>query len=165
MSEKGFTLIEILIVMLIISIVSGVAVLTISNNQRKQMEMLADKLVNLITLAEEEAMLRPATLGLAFTPQSYQFFRFVEPGTAETTAWQPLETRNFTRQMLPTNVSISIKVAGQTLELNGKPQIIITASGDVAPFIITIGKMGEKPAYAVINNNAGTLKAEALNEK
>src|SRR5438105_3387067 len=69
----GFTLIEILIVIVIISIVTGIAALTISRNQQKQYEYLATSLSHLITLAEEEAMLRPTTLGLAFTDHTFQF--------------------------------------------------------------------------------------------
>src|SRR5258708_39791946 len=83
----GFTLIEILIVIVIISIVSGIAALTISRNQQKQYEYLANSLAHLITLAEEEAMLRPATLGLAFTPNSFQFFEYHNKIDKNKTHW------------------------------------------------------------------------------
>jgi general secretion pathway protein H len=75
---SGFTLIEILIVIVIISIVGGAALLTISNNKNKQLQTAAHQLAATLLVAEEEAMLRPATLGLAFTPSTFQFYQYIK---------------------------------------------------------------------------------------
>jgi len=69
----GFTLIEILVVILIISIVTSVALLSISRNENRQLETFTKDLVQTLTLAQEQAMLQPAVLGLAIERHTYQF--------------------------------------------------------------------------------------------
>lgn len=80
--QYGFTLLEILIVMVIMSIVAGFAVMTISYNRNSQVEQIAKQLKNIITLAEEEAILQSTTLGLAFTQHSFQFYQYQEKKTS-----------------------------------------------------------------------------------
>jgi general secretion pathway protein H len=65
--SAGFTLIEILIVMVIISIVGAASLLSISRNKNSQMENFARQLTNLITLAQQQAMLQPAVIGMTFS--------------------------------------------------------------------------------------------------
>ena len=57
---NGFTLIELLVVIFIISIVTSVALLSISRNENKQLEAFTNELVQTVTLAEEQAMLQPS---------------------------------------------------------------------------------------------------------
>jgi len=163
--KHGFTLIEILIVMLIISIVSGVAILSITHNQQKQLEQTAKKLARLITLADDEAMLKPATLGLGFSQTGYQFFHYEPSENEEDNHWKPLEDRHFGLQALPANVQIRILIEDHEMPLNGQPQIIISESGDITPFVLLIGKSGENPAYQVLSTAEGEVKSEPVDEK
>lgn len=162
--QRGFTLIEILIVIVIISIVSGVALITVTNNQRKQFENLANMLVNVITLAEQEAILRPATLGLALSENSYQFYDYHTTTDPDSNPWQPLEDRNLGLHSIPNNVHLSLKIQDKPAPINGKPQIIISESGDVTPFVIFVGKKDEAPIYQVIGDASGKIKSEMVHE-
>lgn len=159
-NTQGFTLIEILIVMVIISIVSGIALMTITSNQHKQLEQVAKKLSNLITLAEHQALLQPATLGLGMTQTSYQFFQF-----SEDNSWQSLNDKNFASHTMPAHVQLSLKIHDKTIPLNGKPTIIISESGDITPFVIFIAKTGEKPFYQVIGDASGKISSGVIHEK
>lgn len=161
----GFTLIEILIVMVIISIVSGIALLTITNNPHKQIENFAHQLTNLITLAKEEAMLRPATLGLAFTQTSFQFFGYKNKTTEDESPWQPLNDRNLGLRSLPSQIQITLKIQNKSAALSNKPQIIISESGDITPFVIFIGKKGEGAYYQIKGDANGQIKSEAVREE
>ena len=60
-AKRGFTLLELLVVLVIISIVASMAMLTIGHNQNKEMETFTKELTQTLTLAEEQACcsLRP----------------------------------------------------------------------------------------------------------
>lgn len=163
--NQGFTLIEILIVILIISIVSGIAALTISRNQQKQYEYLAKSFTHLITLAEEEAMLRPATLGLAFTSESYQFFEYQDKAIKNATRWIAQTDKLYGRHAYSSNIKLTVKVQGKEIPLDGQPHLIISASGDVVPFIILIGKEDQEPSYQVTGFADGNIVSGVYHAK
>lgn len=161
MKHRGFTLIEILVVMVIICIVAGIAVLTLSTNQNKQFENLANQLTRIITLGEEEAMLRPATLSLVLTTTTFQFYLFQEPQKT----WRALSEQPLGLHHIPSNTQITLKIQDKTIPLDGKPQLIISASGEITPFIILIGKKAAKPFYAVIGEGNGNVHSELFHEQ
>lgn len=151
--NPGFTLIEILIVMVIISIVAGVAVLTITTNKNKNIEDFTKQLVNTITLSEQEAMLRPATLGIAFTPDSFQFFQFDKK-------WILLTDKIYQKHNFPPDMTLTLKVQNKAAPLDGKPYLIISSNGDVSPFVILIGKHNQAPMYIITGDTSGNIKYE-----
>lgn len=163
--QKGFTLIEILIVILIISIISGVAALTISRNQQKQYEYLANHLAQIIRLAEEEAMLRSVILGLAFTSSSFQFYEYHNKVSKNVSHWQPMTEKVFGLQRFNKNTEVTLLVQNQKRELNGQPQIIISSSGDISPFIILLGKKEQRPSYQVVGYVSGNIISRVFHEE
>lgn len=163
--NQGFTLIEILIVILIISIVSSIAALTISRNQQKQYEYLAKSLAHLLTLAEEEAMLRPRTLGLAFTKESYQFFEYQNQVGKNQPRWSAMTDKIFGKHVYGSNIKLVVKVENKTVALDGQPHLIISESGDIAPFTIWIGKEDQPPSYQVTGFADGNILSGAYHAK
>lgn len=157
----GFTLIELLVVIIIISIISSVAVISIRTNQSKQFETLAKQLVNSLHLAEEEAMLNTTTLGLALSKHSYQYFEYQE----EKKTWRILSDAALKKHTLPKNIQLVLKIQNKTIELNGKPQIIISSSGDLSPFTILIGKIDSYPEYRVVGKANGEIRSEYIEEE
>jgi general secretion pathway protein H len=154
--QTGYTLIEILIVIAIISIVAAVATLSIHFNHKKQMESLAHHLVSLILLSEEEAILHPAVLGLAFTSHTYQVYRYEEKNHS----WQPLTNKVFRAETLPDKVQITLTIQDKIIPANGKPQLIISSSGDLPAFTIDIGDFDETPLYQVNGEENGNVYAK-----
>ena len=139
--------------MLIISIVASVAVLTITTNQNKNIENFTHQLVNVITLSEEEAMLRPATLGLAFTSDTYQFYQFQKK-------WIALTDKIYGEHHFSRSIKLSLKVQNKIAPLDGKPYLIISTSGDVSPFVILIGKQNHPPLFKIVGFANGNIKSE-----
>ncbi len=156
--HRGFTLIELLIVILIISIVAGIAVITIKTNQRKQYETMANQLVNTFTLAEQEAMLRPATLGFSLTSTSFQFYYF----QSEKNKWTPLNQPTLALHHIPANTQLTLHMNGEKIPADGKVRIIISSSNDLTPFAIMIGKKHENPYYQVIGHANGEVTSEIV---
>lgn len=161
---RGFTLIEILIVIVIISIISGIAVVTISTNKTKQLETFAHQLTRLMTLAEQEAMLQPHTLGLAFSPHHFQFFIY-KPSSDQEHPWQAITTKNLGWHTIPDYIKITLQINDENKILNGKPSILISESGDITPFRLHIAKAGSKPAYVVIGDSTGNIRTQVYHEK
>lgn len=165
MKYAGFTLIEILIVILIISIVSSIAVLTISHNQNKRMEYFANDLADLISLAEEEAMLRPAVLGLVFTKNQFQFYEY-QPAAKKNNLWVVLgNDPTFHPHDLPSDIKVTLKIEGQIVPpaedlKNVFPALIISGTTDITPFIILIGKKNGEPRYQIKGNANGMISAD-----
>lgn len=160
-NNNGFTLIEILIVMIIISIVAGIAMITIHTNQRKQSETLAHLLVNTIQLAEQEAMLRPATLGLAFTPKNFQFYIIEHDKEKNIDKWQPL-SKPLGSYKIPDDTKITLNIHDETVPANGEPKLIITPSNDLTPFVILIGKQGQTPYYQITGKANGEVTSDVF---
>lgn len=146
---RGFTLIEILIVMVIISIVAGVAMMTITVNRSKQYEALAKQLTRVIQLAQQEAMLRPATIGFGISDRAYRFFIFKRDAKKHKTHWQPITDPGLATHNLPDKTHIALQVSGQPMPADETPQVIISASGDISPFVILIGADNDAPLWQV----------------
>lgn len=133
------------------SIVAGFAVMTISYNRNSQIEQAAKQLKNVITLAEEEAILQSTTFGLAFTQNSFQFYQYQE----KKRQWQPLTGRTYGLRRLANNIKISLHIQNVKVDLTGKPQIIISPSGDITPFKILLGR--DTPLYQVLGEANGSV--------
>lgn|SRR3990167_741781 len=161
LSKNGYTLIEILIVMVIVSIVTGVAMLTIGRSENKKLETVASELTQMISLAEEQAMLQPAVLGLAIAPQSYRFFRLKTDESTQKNSWVLLQDYILNRQMVPQDIELRLMSDGQK-QSDQKPAIIISTNGDMTPFTIYISKRNEKPKYIVRGDTDGNVTSEAL---
>jgi general secretion pathway protein H len=155
----GFTLIEILMVIVIISILSGIALLRMTRNQQKQLGYFANSLSHSITLAEQEAMLQSVTLGLAFTATSFQFFHYQ---TKKKCHWQALTDKIYGLHYLPDNTQITLKIQNKIALLEGHPQIIIAMSGEVTPFTLLMGKKGQKPTYQIIGDENSKISSQLI---
>jgi general secretion pathway protein H len=163
--KKGFTLIEVLVVIFIISIVTGVALLSFNRNENRQLESFANELAQIMTLAEEQAMLQPAVLGLAFNEHSFHFSVYQESTDGQKQAWTSLPDKWSGNHVIPNNIQLRVHVDGKTdssEEEISSPQIIISTNGDVTPFTIYVGKKGQEPRYAIRGDADGNITSQSL---
>lgn len=159
---RGFTLIELLVVIVIISIVGSFAVLTITVNQNKRLETLANQLANILTLAQQEALLRPATLGFVLTKTNYQFYEYRIPKKPDDNPWLAITSSVLGSHPIPNDVQVTLKTQNPK---NSTPQLIIAPGADITPFKIFIGKKGASPRYRVTGQANGTITSEAIDEE
>jgi general secretion pathway protein H len=164
--SSGYTLIEVLIVIFIISIVTSVAMMTINRNENRDIETFAKEITQMVSLAEEQAMLEPNVLGIQLGSRQLQFASLTKDEKTQKPIWLPLDDHVLTGRKIPGNIQLTLEVAGSSVELNGSakaiPQIIFSTNGDVTPFILYVGKKGKKPMYAISADADGNVASAAL---
>lgn len=167
--SKGYTLIEILIVLFIVSIVTSMAFVTIGGNENRRLESFANELTQMLTLAEEQAMLQPSVLGLSVNEQALQFASYETQEEEKKKSWVPLTDKLLGHHRIPKGVELAIEVGDKrTSSMDAKkdeknnPQIIISTNGDVTPFTIYVGKPGEKPRYIIKGHADGSVTHKLL---
>lgn len=159
--SRGFTLLEVLVVMVIIGIVVSFAVLSLKGDE-KSLEEEARRLQALIALTGQEAVMQSRELAVEFTPDGYNFITF------DGTQWQPLVDDEILRtRTLPSELVLDYQAEGEHLTIGAKddeaspPRIYFLSSGEMTPFHVTVRRRGESDGYVLTGNARGKTK---LNE-
>lgn len=168
----GFTLIEILIVMFIMSIAASAALLSMRMNENKQIESFAKDLLQTITLAQEQAMLQPALLGFSINEDEVQFMELSSFGDKKKPLWVRLQDHVLGSHAIPINMQVGLKMNDlreeeeeETALDNDKeiaPQVVISTNGDVSPFSLYVGKKGQKPRFLITGDANGYIDSQPL---
>lgn len=82
---QGFTLLELLIVLVVISIVTGLIVIRGTPGDSRYLESQAEELGQILRIAHQHALMKSKELRFVTTPQGYVFQEF------ESGRWHPVE--------------------------------------------------------------------------
>ena len=136
--NSGFTLIEILVVMVIVSIIMGIVVVQLpSSTTTVELKLESDRLVALLTMASDEAVIRGRELGFDIENDRYSFYEFREA----TEDWVAMEDAPYQARRVTEGIELLLKLEGRTalLETEGViPPILLLSSGEVTPFDLTV---------------------------
>ncbi|HEX7031107.1 MAG TPA: type II secretion system minor pseudopilin GspH [Gammaproteobacteria bacterium] len=152
-SERGFTLLEILIVVVLIAILTAAAVNTINFVvDDADAETEARRIAALANLAAEEALLTGREYGLRIDDENLEFFIFDDV----TRQWQPLTDDNiFQPRPVPEGIDFDLVLEGQAIALGDEsedesgageedlpepPQVMFLSSGQITPFTLTVAE-------------------------
>lgn len=129
---RGFTLVELLVVMLLIVIVLGIAGLTLHGSEARTLRTEAQRLALLIETAQQESVLQGKVLVFAFTENGYEFLT-LNP-QAELV---PVSGDDLLRpRTLPVGVSVDdISIQGMH---ERRPRLIFLPTGEWPAFSITL---------------------------
>ncbi|UCB53986.1 MAG: type II secretion system minor pseudopilin GspH [Thiotrichales bacterium] len=157
--DRGFSLLELLVVIVIISILFTFTTLAIRGTSPEELiQTEAQRLDRLLQLALEEAILKGQEYGLEFSPDSYRFLLYVEG------AWLPLEEDKLLRKrLLPENMEFELEIeqidvlieeasdeAGEDEEDTPRPQVFLLSSGEITPeFSVRLVMPGIETSYTV----------------
>ena len=132
-ASRGFTLIEILVVMVILAVLCGAVSLAIAGaGGQRVLAREAERAQTLIAYACERAELSGRDIGLSFAQSGYRFSRF------EHEVWTSYRGEELRPRNWPENLSAVLTRDGQRIVLAAqfpdKPQLLCYASGELTPF-------------------------------
>jgi len=157
----GFTLLELLAVILIIGIIISFATLSIGQNSSRIVQDEIERLQGLIQLASVESVLQGRELALEFDRNKYQFLEFSDND------WLPVAEDNMLRERpLPETIEIELLLEGiETSFRDNKnlPRIFILSSGELTPFMMTL-KTDEGEEFTLEGQSNGKLSVKKVNE-
>jgi general secretion pathway protein H len=167
MRSKGFTLVEILVVVVIMAIVVSFAILAIGTSGRDtQLDEETRRIEGLIGLLHERALLEGRDFGMRIEPTAYEFVVY-DPNRDR---WMPFDQEHeFRRRELPKGVSFQLQLDSQIVVIKPidrnlstdqappAPQVAIAASGEGTPFRLTLLRDGTKAKASVDGDALGKL--------
>lgn len=134
---RGFTLVEILVVLFIVSIMTGMVVINLPRfTQTGDFDTEANRLKVVLEMLREEALIQANEYGLRPERRGYQFYIYNE----RQQVWELLLEQPFAARKLPAGVRLSVRVEGNELQFGEEdaPPILILSSGEITPFELNI---------------------------
>jgi len=131
-SMFGFSLIEIAIVLLIITITIGLIGVNLQRGDSNRVREEADRIVILLQAAREEAILQGQVFAVQFTRDGYSFQRLNAKGKLESIAVDDV----LAPRTLPEGVTLSFELDGVVAET--KAGLILDPAGSFIPFVLTL---------------------------
>jgi general secretion pathway protein H len=163
MRSKGFTLIEILVVLVIMAVVISLAVLSINTTGKDtQLDEESRRIQGLVDILHERALLEGRDFGLRIEPTGYGFLVY----SPDKDLWLPLtDEHEFRHRSLPKGVTFQLELDSVAVVLKPveqglsssdappPPQVAIAASGEGTPFRLTLLRDATQ-ARAAVNGDA-----------
>lgn len=168
--SAGFTLIEMLVVVVIIAIISASMLLSTSATGRdRELERESERLLALLNYTREQAEVRTKEYGLLCTDTGYQFVGF-DPRRNE---WVAVETDEALRaRELPAGLSFSLQVEARPIVLTRPPdskdltpQVMLYSNGDLTPFELALLRDAGERSIAIASTDKGIIEAQPMEEK
>ncbi|NIV18167.1 MAG: type II secretion system minor pseudopilin GspH [Woeseiaceae bacterium] len=175
--HRGFTLIEILVVVMIIATVLSVAVLSVRIvDDDRELRNEARRLGSLISAIQEEASMQGRDFGLEFMTASYRFVEY----DAFSGQWiEIVDDDLFRLRELPEEVEFELYLEGQRIVLEAEaveieepkedddpftrasntytPHVFLFSSGDVTPFELSLTRLPTRATIPMQSDFLGTI--------
>lgn len=160
--QKGFTLIEIMVVVVIVAILMSAVTLSFPPTGDKLLKEHSARFSALIGLAQDEAILQSRELGLEVSDKGYAFYR------NEDNSWTSYADTPFSKRQFPAEIISTIVLDGIAIDLKDRdkktPQIVILSSGEMTPFTYKLSYKNESEVTLKVNATGGIEQSFVKNE-
>ena len=170
--KQGFTLVEILVVLIIVSVMSGIVVTSLPSSFRNgEFDDESQRLKTVIELVREESQTRASEYGIDTEKDSYAFFVYNEIELE----WEQLKSKPYAEHKLERGILLRTSIEDSELLLSGgdeeessipdAPRILLLSSGEMTPFEMTI-YVGRDQTRTLVSDGYGELAwQDELDEK
>ncbi len=164
LTHHGFTLIEILVVIVILAVVAGAVTFAIGGvGGERQLAHQAEQTQALIGYACEQAELTGHSIGIGVSTQGYRFLQL------EREDWLPFVGGDLrTRKWLETTRA-ALSRDGRPLDVNTeypeKPQLVCFSSGEMTPFRLELGLSDLRVTYRLDGQPDGDIKIVTIDAR
>lgn len=163
--QRGFTLLELLVVVSLVGILTGVVVLGFTGAETQQeIKGLAQTMAYRVELARQQALTRNREWGIYVEDQAYRFAEFL-PEEGE---WEDQSRRPFDVIEIPEHVSLRLETEGvgelPFAEGERLPQILVFSSGEMTPFTIFLEFADSRDPWVVTSDGLARARATRSSE-
>lgn len=161
---RGFSLLELLVVLVILSIMAATAVLSLGDfGGDDRVDQEARRLLALMQLSSDEALLQGRDVGVYLEEDRYRFMLY----SRDSLTWVPLDTdQTFRERILPEGLFFALVVEDQEVVLEPtddddealEPQIAIFSSGESTVFELYLGREFSDEQIIIEGVGDGTLE-------
>ena len=163
---SGFTLLEVLVVIVIIGIITSMAMVSVNVlGGDDEMDEEARRLMAVLGQVREDAMLEGRDVGLRVDARSYDFARY----DARLEQWDLVGDDPLLRERaLPDGVEFELWLEGRSVRLADRaeptdrsplqPQVVVMASGDLIPFELRLRRAGTDEVRALTGSADGKFE-------
>ena len=136
--DAGFSLVEMMVVILIIAVMTSVAMLSLSFGSRDRARLAATQLAGVLRSAREEAAMQGRDLAFGFWQRGWACYELDAAG-----AWHPrLGDRLLRPRTLAAGLALTLRLQGEEVRLAGRakthPQVFVLSSGEMEPFVLEL---------------------------
>lgn len=134
--ERGFTLLELLVVLVIAGLTVGMVSFNAMPSERQNLQKDAQRIALLLQLARDEAIVRNRHIAFEADENQYRFL------IKEEGSWQAIEDAELLRERSFNRapIALSIKPAATELEEPGKLRIVFGREPVDKPFVLSFAK-------------------------
>ncbi len=163
---SGFTLLEVLVVVVIIGILTSMAVISVNVlGGDHEMQQEAERLQAILLQTREDAILQSRDIGMRLDETGYEFLAY--DGRVE--RWNAVGDDPLLRERsLPEGLRLSLRLEDRNVQLKPRqpatdrepiqPQVILQGSGEVVPFDIGFARDGTQEKRRVSGTVEGKIE-------
>jgi general secretion pathway protein H len=174
MRNKGFTLVEILVVLVIMAVVISLALVSVNVTGRdSQLDEESRRIQGLVGLLHDRALLEGRDFGLRIEPTAYEFVEY----DSRRDRWVMLnQEQEYRHRELPKGIFFQLQLDSQTVVLKPidrslssdapppPPQVAIAASGEGTPFRLILLRDATQAKASVDGDALGKITREGSNQ-